>query len=360
MRIAISGYYGFGNAGDEAVLSATLAELRRRMPDAEIVVLSADRDATRDAHDVRAASRWPPGALRRTIAATDLLLSGGGSLLQDATSARSLMYYLLTLHCARAAGVPYVIHAQGLGPLGGWWARRAAAYSLARAAAVTLRDEASAQLARELGVPDQLVTVAADPAFLLEPAAQAEADALLAEAGADSAGPLLGMVVREWRGARDLLPGLARVGRLAAEQWGAQVVVLPFSPVADAEVSHELAALLPDAALIEADLHPRVLMAAIGRLSALVAMRLHALVFAAAQAVPAVGISYDPKVEALCAAAGQSWTRVDGSGRLVELVEYAWAQRESGREARRECAARMRERAGRAFDVIERVCAELP
>ncbi len=360
MRIAISGYYGFGNVGDEAVLSATLDELRRRLPEAEIVVLSADPDATGDAHGVRAAPRWPPGELRRTIAAADLLLSGGGSLLQDATSTRSLMYYLLTLHYARAAGVPCVIHAQGLGPLGGWWARRAAAHVLARAAAVTLRDEASAQLARELGVPDDLVTVAADPAFLLEPAARAEAVAILAEAGADAGTPLLGIVVREWRGARDLLPGLARVGRLAREQWGAQVVVLPFQPSADAEVSHELIALLSDAVLLEGSPHPRALMAIIGQTSVLVAMRLHALIFAAAQAVPAVGISYDPKVEALCAEVGQSWMPVDDADRLVELVEYAWAQRESGREARRECAARMRARAGLAFDVIERVCAGLP
>ena len=324
-----------------------------------MVVLSADPGATRDAHDVRAAPRWPPGELRRAIASADLLLSGGGSLLQDATSRRSLVYYLLTLHYARAARVPYVIHAQGLGPLGGWWARRAAGYSLARAAAITLRDEASAELARELGVPGEPITVAADPAFLLAPAARAEADALLAEAGADTAAPLLGMVVREWRGARDLLPGLARVGRLAAEQWGAQVAVLPFQPSADAEVSHELAALLPDAALVEADVHPRALMAVIGRLSALVAMRLHALVFAAAQAVPAVGISYDPKVEALCAETGQSWTAVDDADLLVELTEHAWAQRASGRETRRECADRMRERAGLAFDVIERVCTRL-
>ncbi len=359
MRIVISGYYGFGNAGDEAVLAATLGELRRRMPDAEMVVLSGDPRATRDAHQVPAAPRWPLGPLRRTIASADLLLSGGGSLFQDATSTRSLLYYLLTLHFARAAGVPYVIHAQGLGPLRGWWAKRATGSALRRAAAVTLRDEPSAQLARELRVPDALVSVSADPAFLLEPVAHAEAEALLSEAGADPASPLLGMVVREWPGARDVLPALARLGRLAAQEWDARIVVLPFELPADAEISHELAALLPDVALVETDAHPRALMAIIGRLSALVAMRLHALIFAAAGAVPAVGLSYDPKVEALCADAGQSWTRIEDAHRLVELVEYAWAQREHGRDERCACAARMRDRAGLAFDVIEQVCEDI-
>ncbi len=132
MRIAISGYYGSRNAGDEAVLGATVHELRRRLPDVEPVVLSADPAGTREEHDVEAAPRWPLSSVRRTIRAADLLLSGGGSLFQDATSSRSLAYYLLTLHAARAAGVPYVIHAQGLGPLsstprdsghcGGGWA----------------------------------------------------------------------------------------------------------------------------------------------------------------------------------------------------------------------------------------------
>ena len=123
MRIAISGYYGFGNAGDEAVLAATVAELERRLPQAELVVLSGDPRATSDLHGVEARPRWPLSSLTGVIRSADLLLSGGGSLLQNETSWASLAYYLLTLAIARKYRVPSVIHAQGLGPLNGALAR---------------------------------------------------------------------------------------------------------------------------------------------------------------------------------------------------------------------------------------------
>lgn len=361
MRIVLSGYYGFGNAGDEAVLGATVAELRRRLPAAELVVLSGDPAATEAMHGVRAAPRWPVAALRRTLASADLLLSGGGSLLQNATSFRSLAYYLLTFRLARAAGVPWLIHAQGLGPLRGWWARRLAAGALRGATAVTLRDEDSLRLARELGVPEARLSLTADPAFLLEPVSAAEVDALLAEAGLRGEGPLVGLVVREWRGAREALSGLAQVGRLATEQWGARPVILPFQLPDDRDVSHELAALVPGAALLERGLHPRALMGLIGRLDLLVAMRLHALIFAAAQAIPAVGLSYDPKVEALCHEAGQCWAALEGGGKpdLREMAITTWEQREATAEVRATCAGRMRARAAVAFEVIERVAAAL-
>ncbi len=215
------------------------------------------------------------------------------------------------------------------------------------------------RLAAELGVPEQLVTLSADPAFLLEPAAASEGRAVLTDAGAEAGVPLVGMVVREWRGAREVLPGLARIGRLASEHWDARTVILPFQLPADLEVSHELAALVPDAVLVARELHPGALMSVIGELGLVVAMRLHALIFAAAQAVPSVGLSYDPKVEALCAEAGLYCTQVHAPGRLVELAERAWAARASGLDARRESAAQLRERAALAFDVIERVVSGL-
>lgn len=367
MRIAISGYYGFGNAGDEAVLGATLSELRQRMPGTEVVVLSGDPSATEAMHEVEAAPRWPPAALRRALASADLLLSGGGSLLQNATSGRSLAYYLFTFRLARAAGVPWVIHAQGLGPLRGWWWRRLAATALRGAAAVTLRDEASLGLARDLGVAPERLTLTADPAFLLQPASDAEVKAVLADAGIGTDRPLVGLVVRDWRGAQAALPALAEVGQMAVKRWGARLVILPFQLPQDGEVSHQVAALTPDAVLLELPPRPRVLMGVIGRLDLLVAMRLHALIFAAAQAVPAIGLSYDPKVEALCAATGQSRVSLAGThgarsedpAMLPELAETTWARREATAEERVACARLMRKRAARAFDAIERVVADL-
>lgn len=359
MRIAISGYYGFGNAGDEAVLSATVDQLRARLPVAAPVVLSADPSATEDMHEVEAAPRWPLSSLRRIIRSADLLLSGGGSLLQNRTSMRSLGYYLLTLDMARRAGVPCVVHAQGLGPLDGWFSRRLTGRYLRRVQAVTLRDEASMLLAGQLGVPDQLLTLTADPAFLLEPVADAGVAAILDEAGLHSGEAVVGMVLREWPGAEEALGPMARISRMTAEEWGARTLILPFQLSEDLKVSHRLAALLPEATVLAREMHPRMLTGVIGRLDLLVGMRLHALIMAAAQAVPAVGLSYDPKVRAHCERAGQGWTPIREPERVPELAREAWERREAGAQTRLARAEELRGRAALAFDVIERVCADL-
>lgn len=359
MRLLLSGYYGFGNAGDEAVLSATLTEIRRRLPEAEPVVLSADPQATRRQHEVAALPRWPFGSLREAVRSADLLVSGGGSLLQNATSSRSLIYYLLTLELARRANVPYMIHAQGLGPLNGLLSRHATGRVLRNARAITLRDEASMALAADLGVPEERLTLTADPAVLLEPVSDAEVDAILTEAGLKPDRPLVGMVVREWRGAREALGPLARIGRMAAREWDAQIAIIAFQTPEDLEVSHELGAILPDARLIERDWHPRTLMSVVGRLDLLVSMRLHALIFAAANEVPAVGLSYDPKVEALCEAAGQCWTPLAQAPGLPALAEETWERRLDDAPERAERAERLRKRALRGFDLLEALVHEI-
>ena len=91
-RLLLSGYYGYGNAGDEAVLAGLVAGFRAAQPDGglEIVALSGSPAETEAAHGIAAADRYKPGVLLREIRRADLVLSGGGSLLQDVTSAHGI------------------------------------------------------------------------------------------------------------------------------------------------------------------------------------------------------------------------------------------------------------------------------
>src|SRR2546428_13135892 len=115
MRIVVSGYYGFGNGGDEAVLEAIVGALRARLPQAQVVVLSAAPDQTRLLHGVAGVSRTT-GALP-AIAGADLFISGGGTLIQDATSARSALYYLGLLGVATVLAHATMGYAAGIGPV---------------------------------------------------------------------------------------------------------------------------------------------------------------------------------------------------------------------------------------------------
>jgi polysaccharide pyruvyl transferase WcaK-like protein len=101
VRVVVAGYYGFGNLGDELILSALAKELRTVYPDPKIVVLSHDPAHTQAFHSLPAVSRWNPFAVFWQFLRADLFVLGGGGLIQDKTSHRSLLYYLSLVALAR-------------------------------------------------------------------------------------------------------------------------------------------------------------------------------------------------------------------------------------------------------------------
>ena len=103
-KILLSGYYGFANAGDEAMLAAIVSALRREVPDVEITVLSGNPAVTAAKYQVKSLNRFDALGFLRVLRHTDLLLSGGGSLLQDVTSSKSLFYYLSVIFAGKLMG----------------------------------------------------------------------------------------------------------------------------------------------------------------------------------------------------------------------------------------------------------------
>ena len=166
--ILLSGYYGYNNIGDEAVLGGILAGLREELPEFTPVVLSGDPESTRRMHDVAAIPRMKLGAITAALQEAALFISGGGSLLQDVTSKRSPLYYLGVLWLAHRAGVPAMVLAQGLGPLNHPLNRLLARRILDGTRAITVRDAVSAEFLAGLGVSKPPIEVTADPSFLLQ------------------------------------------------------------------------------------------------------------------------------------------------------------------------------------------------
>jgi len=122
MKILISGYYGFGNLGDEAILSVLTARLQERFPGVELVVLSQNPELTARRNGVRAIGRWNFLAIESELKSADLFISGGGGLLQDRTSWRSPLYYLALIKLAKRH-CPVVMLGQGIGPIERGWVR---------------------------------------------------------------------------------------------------------------------------------------------------------------------------------------------------------------------------------------------
>ena len=291
MRVVVSGYYGFGNAGDEAVLAGLLRTLRDVDPSLEATVVSGAPDETARDHGVEAVRRLDVPAIARALRAADGLVSGGGSLLQDRTSARPIAYYAGVMLLARSLGRPYAVHAQGLGPIRRRANRRLAAGALRGAAAVSLRDPESIALARTLGVRRRIELVP-DPALALTPGG--------GEGRPD--GPIV-VAVRSWPAPTPYLAGLrAGLERLAES---APIVALPMQRGADLAPSRAVCDGIAGARVLDDDLALPAVLEAIGGARLVIGMRLHALILAAAAGVPAAAISYDPKVDAFARQAGQ-------------------------------------------------------
>lgn len=296
MRVALSGYYGFGNHGDEALLAGLIAGLERRghVP----VALSADPEATRRLHGVEARHRTR--GLVASLRGVDAVVSGGGGLLQDATSGRSLAYYLGVLVLARLMRRRAVVFGQSVGPLsprGRRWTRWAL-----RGVPVSVRDRASAELLGTLGLEAH---VGADAAL----AATALRLALPAGNGTEERSQPPRAVLAPRGDRPEHTAALAdAAGTLAQVGFEVRAVALhPAQDRAAADLVQRRAAgpsAAPAAFASDGPGDWRETVAAIARARVVIATRLHALVFAAGLGLPHVGLVYDPKVAGFLSESG--------------------------------------------------------
>jgi len=311
LHFAVSGYYGCGNAGDEAVLAGIAASFRRQAGErVRLTVLSQNPEATTAQHGLPAVHRMKLDLVAATLKECDLLLSGGGSLLQDTTSVRSLIYYLWIARMAFKAGKPVMFYAQGMGPLRRPISRLLVRLVANRATFLTVRDEPSAALLKRIGVTNPRLEVTADPAFALSPTPDEQVDALFARHGIPVDTPLVGVALRPW--GTDSLSTQEGYARLVVElhqQTGATVVLVPMHSADDIDFARQVAERTGQSSrfpLIAEECAPELLLGALARMQAVVAMRLHALIFAARMGVPPFALAYDPKVENLMSLLGLS------------------------------------------------------
>ena len=349
MRILLSGYYGFRNTGDEAVLAGIIEGLRRRLPDVELCVLSADPASTAAEYGVAAADRWRTPVIWSELRKADFLIQGGGSLLQDVTSPQSPVYYLGVLHLARLARTPYMVFAQGIGPLRSAFLRGVTVRNLRRARAVTVRDEESARMLQEWGLRRPEVRVTADPGLLVEPSGEARRQQLLRQLDLAPEQPYIVIALREWPGLQELLPSVVTLLRRRDEA----LLVLPFQFERDLPLALDLSRMLPNRVHLPRDLlGPADSAAVIQGARAVIGMRLHAMIFAAAVQTPAVAIAYDPKVDVFARRAGQPLLHLDEvtPDRLEECLAQTLTQCDEDRECIR--LAALKEAAEENFDVL--------
>lgn len=305
--VLICGAYGKGNAGDDSILEAIIGQMRDIDPDLPLYVLTRTPRATEMRYRIGAAYTFDVPKFLRMMRKTRLYINGGGSLIQDVTSTRSLRYYLASIRWAKRTGNRVLMYGCGIGPVEKRSNVKRAARVINRYVdVVTLREETSRDELARMGVTEPEIVVTADPALLLRPAPDARVDGWFLQNGLDPAQDYVMFVLRPWEGYAEKAPVFAAAADAVRRRHGMTPLFLALEPGRDLTACRMAAERLDGACpVLSVPNDGGLIVGIMGRMRAVVSMRLHALIFAAAVGTPTVGAVYDPKVQAFMDYLGQ-------------------------------------------------------
>lgn len=325
-RIVISGYYGFGNAGDEAMLDAILEALGDVIPKAEIIVISGNPIVTMEKHGVKAIHRLALKQIYGALKNCHLLISGGGSLLQDVTSDRSLYYYLTIIRMATMLNKPVMLYAQGIGPIRRKMAKIAVSQVLNKVDLIAVRDEGSHAELTRLGVNTPRIVTTADAVLGMHPVSTEVGRRLLEEHKLTGVKTRVGVSVRAWKECTAYRQVMASTLDILQNEDDCEVIFLPMQHPDDTAEARKISEMMETkAVLLDKGYTTSELLSLVGCVDVLIGVRLHALIFAALMEKPLVGISYDPKIQHFLAMIGQEAVGTLDSLEKDTLLETARA-----------------------------------
>jgi len=303
----VCGAYGRGNAGDDAILEAIVRELRQIDPDLPVWVLSRNPESTRQTYRVNSIYTFNVLQFLRRMGKTKLYINGGGSLMQDVTSRRSLWFYLFTISAAKLLGNQVMMYGCGIGPIRRPSNRRLTSDVLQkRVDAITLRDTHSKHELEKMGVTTPKIVLSADPTVILPIAEPSTVDGILENYRLDPAGKYIGFTLRPWPGFEAKAHIFGQAADYVYEKYGLFPLFLPIEHRLDISAAKMAARHMTSPHCILSKTGPSAhTIGLFARMQVVVSMRLHALVFSAGQGVPLVGVVYDPKINSFLDYIGQ-------------------------------------------------------
>lgn len=306
-KAVVSGYYGFNNFGDEAILSVIINKLK--FLNVDITVFSSNPKFTKKNYGVKAVKSFDIPKVILALIKSDVLVSGGGSLLQDVTSVKSLLYYCFVIFTALLFRKKVIIFAQGIGPVNRKFAQVLVKNILSSCTYVSVRDENSLNLLKSWNVDAELVC---DPIYSIAvPKGETNAS--------------VGVQLRDYKTMNyNLLTKLAE--QIVIDFSDKKIEIYSFQNSIDLDLCKKfegiLKALNPD---IETEIVPaKPLKETVERLSKLeylIAMRFHAVLVALMAGVKTCAINYDIKVEKLADEAKIPLISMNAEGNFQEIFD---------------------------------------
>ncbi|MFD2446723.1 polysaccharide pyruvyl transferase CsaB [Bacillus sp. CGMCC 1.16607] len=311
MKIVISGFYGLGNTGDEAILESIVDNLRDHLDKPDITVFSLSPELTAKDHNVKSVYRgWRhdfKGKVR-ALKEADLLVSGGGGLLQDTYPTRfifgPLPYYLLIVFLAKLCGTKVMFFSQGIGPVTSTWGKILMKIFANMADFITVRDQYSKDYLEKLGVTRPKTVVTSDIVFAFK---KKPDTACIDSLNLERRDNLVAVSVRPWFEKIKQFEQVAQILDSWIEERGVTPIFVPMEGHHDDEASEKVLAHMKHAdkcQILGTKFTPNQYLNFIGECQMTIGMRLHALIYSTLLGIPHIGLSYDKKVESLLKRSG--------------------------------------------------------
>ncbi len=359
---AVLGYYGFSNSGDETLLYAMIENLKQEKDDMRLLVLSKNPKETEKLYGVHAINRYNIPKVISEMKKSRSFIFGGGSLIQDVTSDKSLWYYLYILKLAISNHLPVMLYANGIGPVNGAKNREKVRDILNQVNLITLRDEDSLEEIKKMGVINEAI-VTADPALTIDGIDSQCAREILEEEGIDKERKTLGISIRNWKDCDgEFWDNLAKGLDEVCAKYELTPLWIPLKHPEDIQISKTVADKMKTRSyVLERDCSAEEIVGIVSECQAVVAMRLHSMIYASAKCVPAIGISYDPKVSGFAKYIGTPHI-IDvekfNSQEFIKQAEDVFTHKEEIQKKLNQKVGEFREKAGQtakmAIRLIER------
>ena len=311
MRVLLSGYYGKGNGGDEALLATLLQMLPL---DVTPVVLSGNPEETHRRYGVECYNRMAVLQVIKALRSCDAFVWGGGSLIQDSTSIISPFYYGGLMALAQVMGLKTVAWGQGIGPLLRSQTRFLAQRNFAGCTQVSVRDVASSRLLSDWSIPHIL---APDPVWALESKPVPEL--------VDLPKPRIAVTLRNHpQLTENRLTNLIQALVNLQKETQTFILLLPFQKSEDLAIAEKIHTQLKDVSRVICSEDPQVLKGVFRGVEMSIGMRLHSLIMAASEGSRCFALSYDPKVNHLMEDLKIPGWDLHNLPNDVELISKTW------------------------------------
>lgn len=298
INLLIAGYHGYGNCGDEATLMAMTRNLKNMAKDINITAISHTPEITKSEYGINSVQRFNAIKVIIAIAKSDIILSGGGTLIQNGTSTRSLLYYLSIIKTAKLFRKKVMLYSNGVGPVTGKLNRRLVKLVVDSVDIITLREKYSKDDLLDMGISKPDIHVTADAGFTLKSISSDNARDILIKENVPLDNDIIGVSIRYLKKGSEekYIKEIAKACDNMNMQ-GKTILFIPMEQPKDAEISKKIMhEMKRESYILKKIYKPDEILGIIGMTSLMLAMRLHALIFSAKNNVPMIGLVYDPKI----------------------------------------------------------------